>query len=222
MNIVIPLEGRVHAVIRSSFVVAKRQTENKYSLSGVSFQMSEVEPGQVLILPDEVQVTEGQIITDEMCLQALPIESFVSVNAEEALPNALGLLLRIAVADGQISDAELVSIQPALEGRLWQPGIAVSVGDVYSFGGYLWRCIQAHTTQGDWSPDMTPALWHKVEIVPEDQPRVWDSGIVYVAGDVVAYPDVNSTQYECIQGHTSQVGWEPPSVPALWKQHTES
>ena len=24
--------------------------------------------------------------------------------------------------------------------------------------------------------------------------------------------------YEVIQGHTTQAGWEPPAVPALWKK----
>lgn len=35
----------------------------------------------------------------------------------------------------------------------------------------------------------------------------------YVAGDLFAYGD---NLYECVQGHTSQTGWEPPNVPALW------
>src|SRR5699024_11572509 len=59
------------------------------------------------------------IFTDELLMQALPLESFVSVSADEALPNVLGLLLRTAVADGRISDEELLSVQPALEGRNW-------------------------------------------------------------------------------------------------------
>jgi len=27
----------------------------------------------------------------------------------------------------------------------------------------------------------------------------------------------NGVEYKCIQAHTSQVGWEPPNVPALWQ-----
>ena len=74
------------------------------------------------------------------------MESFVTVSAEEALPNALGLLLRLAVADGRLTDAELLSIQPALEGRAWKSGISAQVGDVYTYANALWRCLQAHTT----------------------------------------------------------------------------
>ena len=38
MQIVIPLEGRVRTVIRSSFVAAKRLAESQYTLSGDNFQ----------------------------------------------------------------------------------------------------------------------------------------------------------------------------------------
>ena len=222
MQIVIPLEGRVRTVIRSSFVAAKRLAESQYTLSGDNFQMTGVTAEQVLILPDTVGVSEGQTVTNEMKMQALPFEGFIAVSAEETLPAVLGLLLRSAVADGKLTDEELLSVQPALEGRVWQPGISVQVGDVYACGGFLWRCIQAHTTQSDWLPDKVPALWHKVEIVHEDEVRVWQAGVNYAAGDEVAYPDTNGTLYACLQSHTALAGWEPPNVPALWKAKTQN
>lgn len=123
---------------------------------------------------------------DDLIVQSLPLDRFVSVSAEEALPNAIGLLLRLAVADGRVTDSELLRIQPALEGRLWQPGLDVKVGDVYTFGAFLWRCLQDHTTQGTWTPDLVPALWRKVEIISEDAVRVWAAGIDYIVGDEVA------------------------------------
>lgn len=218
MNIVIPLAGRVRMSIRSSFVVAKRTDAVHYDLSGDAFNLVSVTSDQVYVFGDEVELSENDLLTPELIAKALPLEQFIRVSAEEAVPNALGLLLRMAVADGRISDAELLTIQPALEGRLWQPGISVQVGDVYTFGAFLWRCIQPHTTQGDWSPDLTPSLWRKVEVIPEDAVRVWAAGIDYIVGDEVAYPDENSPLYECLQAHTSQNGWEPPLVPALWKE----
>lgn len=217
MQIIIPLEGRVRTVIRSSFVAAKRTSEAKYTLFGDSFQLSDVAAEQVLILPDSVDVSEGQTVTDALKMQALPLEGFVSVSAEEALPNVLGLLLRFAVADGKLTDEELLSVQPALEGRIWRPGLSVQVGDVYGYGGFLWRCVQAHTTQNDWTPDKAPALWRKVEIIYENEKRIWQAGVDYAVGDTASYPDEQGTEYECLQAHTSLSGWEPPNVPALWK-----
>ena len=222
MQIVIPLEGRVRTVIRSSFVAAKRLTESQYTLSGDNFQMTGVTADQVLILPDSVTVHENDAVTDEMKMQALPFEGFIAVSAEEALPNVLGLLLRSAVADGKLTDEELLSVQPALEGRVWQAGLSVQIGDVYSYAGFLWRCIQAHTTQTGWEPDKAPALWRKVEIIHEDTKRIWQAGMDYALGDSVFYPDENGTEYTCITAYTSQTGWEPPNVPALWQEKTST
>ncbi len=42
----------------------------------------------------------------------------------------------------------------------------------------------------------------------------WVANHSYAAGDRVSY---NGHDYQCIQAHTSQVGWEPPNVPALWQ-----
>ncbi len=217
MNIVIPFEGRAATVIRSSYLAAKRVSENKYNLSGEAFQMSKITPSQVIIFSDDVKITEGETLTDELLARALPLDQFISVTTEEALPNALGLLLRLAVADGRVTDEELLSIQPALEGRVWKAGQTVQVGDVYSYNAFLWRCLQAHTTQNDWPPDVVPALWRKVEIIHKDEVRVWQSGVNYAVGDEVAYPDENGALYTCLQAHTSLTGWEPPNVPALWQ-----
>lgn len=63
-----------------------------------------------------------------------------------------------------------------------------------------------------------PALWHKEEVISEDAVRVWQVGTDYIAGDEVAYPDEHSPLYECLQAHTSQEGWEPPMLAALWKE----
>ena len=216
MNIAIPLGGQIRMVICSSFVIAKRKDTTHYDLSGESFQLTGVTADQVYVFDDSVVITEGMELTHNLIAQSLPLDRFVSVSAEEALPNAIGLLLRLAVADGRVTDSELLRIQPALEGRLWQPGLDVKVGDVYTFGEFLWRCLQDHTTQGTWTPDLVPALWRKVEIISEDAVRVWTAGIDYIIGDEVAYPDENGTMYTCQQAHTAQTGWEPPAVPALW------
>jgi chitinase len=41
----------------------------------------------------------------------------------------------------------------------------------------------------------------------------WAPNTAYATGSLVSY---NGITYRCIQGHTSQTGWEPPNVPALW------
>ncbi|WP_443706256.1 alpha-lytic protease prodomain-containing protein [Saccharothrix luteola] len=43
----------------------------------------------------------------------------------------------------------------------------------------------------------------------------WQPGVAYTTGSLVTYDGVG---YRCLQGHTSQPGWDPPTVPALWER----
>lgn len=77
-----------------------------------------------------------------------------------------------------ISRSELVSllveVRPDLPDQLalkysamypaWKEGIAVEVGQRYQYGDRLYKVGQAHTTQADWTPDATPALWTVIDV----------------------------------------------------------
>lgn len=52
-----------------------------------------------------------------------------------------------------------------------------------------------------------------VELFP-----AWAAGVEYAVDVRVRYAD---TLYRCEQAHTSQAGWEPPNVPALWTEVAE-
>ena len=41
----------------------------------------------------------------------------------------------------------------------------------------------------------------------------WEADTKYEVGDRRRH---DGKVYKCLQAHTSQVGWEPPAVPALW------
>lgn len=68
----------------------------------------------------------------------------------------------------------LVEIRPELNDQLalkysamypvWATGIAVEVGQRYQYGDRLYKVGQAHTTQADWTPDATPALWTVIDV----------------------------------------------------------
>lgn len=217
MMIAIPADGRVMTILRSASIHARLTGDGLYALTGVNFRMNAIEAGMVFIFPDDIALAEGDAITSEVTDLALPIDDFLAPSAEEAAADALGLVLRAAVADGRVTDEELLRVAPALTERPWKPALAVVPGDVYTHDGVLWKCVQAHTTQSNWTPDATPALWHRVEITNESVTRVWAAAVEYAASDVVAYPDANGARYACVQAHTSLTGWEPPNVPALWR-----
>jgi hypothetical protein len=93
---------------------------------------------------------------------------------------------------------------------VWRVGIPVSAGQRYVYNAAVYIVQQAHTTQADWTPDVATTLWAPELPGPDNQ---WQAGVAYATDDIVTYSGVT---YRCIQGHTSQVGWEPPNVPALW------
>ena len=85
---------------------------------------------------------------------------------------------------------------------MWAIGRAYAVDDRVQYGGILYKCVQAHTTQADWTPDITPALWVVVSI--EEYPEwVQPTGAhdAYNIGDKVTYKgnhyvcDINGNVY---------------------------
>ena len=71
---------------------------------------------------------------------------------------------------------------------LWLPDTAYSVGDRVRDGDTLYKCVQSHTSQADWQPSVTPALWTRVSI--EEWPEwVQPTGAhdAYNEGDKVSH-----------------------------------
>ena len=44
----------------------------------------------------------------------------------------------------------------------WAAGVDYTAGYKVQHGGRLWRCLQAHTSQADWTPETAPALWTEI------------------------------------------------------------
>ena len=77
----------------------------------------------------------------------------------------------------------------------WVVGKAYAVNDRAQYNGTLYKCIQAHTSQADWIPSATPALWKTVSL--DEYPEwVQPTGAhdAYNIGDKVTY---NGQHYVC-------------------------
>ena len=70
----------------------------------------------------------------------------------------------------------------------WVVGKAYAVNDRTQYNGTLYKCVQAHTSQADWTPGATPALWVVVSIA-EYPEWVQPTGAhdAYNTGDKVSY-----------------------------------
>lgn len=91
--------------------------------------------------------------------------------------------------------AESLPDDDALDGvelfPAWTLDRAYDAGQRVRYGNKLYRCEQAHTSQSDWTPPKTPALWTEVS-KPGEIP-VWRQPTgaqdAYNLGDRVRYPD---------------------------------
>lgn len=98
----------------------------------------------------------------------------------------------------------------------WENGTAYIAGQRRQFGGKLYSCILAHTSQADWTPPAAVSLWSPVTINPETGYDEWKQPTgahdAYNKGDRVVY---NGKVYESlIDGNT----WSPDTYPAGWKE----
>ena len=73
------------------------------------------------------------------------------------LPTAYAMRAVIEESVASLDDETAVTV-PSLF-TPWKPGEAVNVGDRRYYATRLYKVVQAHTTQADWTPDKTPALW---------------------------------------------------------------
>lgn len=95
----------------------------------------------------------------------------------------------------------------------WQAGVAYKVSNRRRYDGKLYRCVQAHTSQADWTPDVTPALWVRTSQEGEVPEWVQPTGAhdAYAKGDKVRH---GGKVWESLVDANV---WEPSaSTPTLW------
>jgi chitinase len=126
----------------------------------------------------------------------------------------------------------------------WVSTTAYVGGSIVSYGGDQWTAkwwtqgdIPGNNSQAVWTdngpcsggggtatptptPTPTPTATPTPTPTPTPSPTgtgtgtAWVANHAYAVGAIVTY---GGHTYKCLQAHTSQVGWEPPNVPALWQ-----
>ena len=72
----------------------------------------------------------------------------------------------------------------------WTTDTDYAVGFKVQRGGTLYKCLTAHTSQDDWTPDAAPSLWAKVLIPDPDTIPAWEQPYAtnaYMKGDKVTH-----------------------------------
>lgn len=168
-------------------------------------------------MSDEIKMTPETGMTDEEIAE-LEKQREAAREARlapfKALRQRMDAGLRYAVANDGVTDEELLTMSAATPE--WKPGMTLAVGDTVMHGGSMFVVIQAHTTQAGWEPGTaTQSLFRRVQ---QEGSTEWQPDTDYATGAECTY---EGSAYTCLQGHTSQVGWEPPNTPSLWKLKTE-
>lgn len=98
---------------------------------------------------------------------------------------------------------EAVELFPA-----WAADTAYSLGIRVRYGGKLYKCVQAHTSQHGWDPPSVPALW--TEVAKPGEIPVWRQPTgaqdAYNKDDKVWYPERDTTVYVSLVDNNV---WEP-------------
>lgn len=100
----------------------------------------------------------------------------------------------------------------------WKADVTYNTGDRILYDNTLYKVLQSHTSQEDWTPINAPSLFAKVLIVSEDTIPEWeqpDSTNPYMKGDKVSY---NGKAYESLIDNNI---WQPEAYPSGWKEISE-
>lgn len=72
----------------------------------------------------------------------------------------------------------------------WAYPVTYATGSIRRYGDALFRCVQAHTSQADWTPPVSASLWSKIGDPAAEWPD-WSQPIgahdAYSAGDKVSH-----------------------------------
>lgn len=109
--------------------------------------------------------------------------------------HAIKLRQMIETASAFLTDSEALEAVELFPN--WQVETAYEVGVRVRYEGQLYRCEQSHTSQADWTPDVTKALWTAVAEPGEIPVWVQPTGAqdAYRLGDKVHFPTADDPVY---------------------------
>lgn len=97
---------------------------------------------------------------------AADVESFAAYIKSEAEVKEAARVAQRYIPD----DVALAT--PAVLFDTWSAnGVAYVKGDIRQYDGLLYRCVQAHTSQSDWTPSAATSLWTRIADPTQEWPE---------------------------------------------------
>ena len=116
--------------------------------------------------------------------------------------NALIVREAMNTAGALLTDSQAASVPSLYEP--WAVGVSYSVGDRVQYDGKVYAVTQAHTSQADWTPDITPSLFKLLDVehagtmddpIPAAVGLTYKKDLYYIEDDVL---------YLCIRQDTDE------------------
>lgn len=118
----------------------------------------------------------------------------------------------LAQSTENLSDEDALAVAALYPTWVSKMGEQVNVGERYWYDGKLWKVVQAHTVQENWTPDVSVSLFTEVTI---DEWPAWrqpqGSTDAYMTGDKVTF---EGTHYVSLMDYNT---YSPAVYPAGWE-----
>lgn len=179
-----------------------RQTEENppiYTEDGIPLYRYSGIGGIVILRPDE------EIAADRAAIPAPPPSAQELLRADvDSLSVATSIAFVTLAETGSIDDVTAGEHPEMFAG--WASDIAYAAGNIRRYGEQLYRCLQAHSSQTDWTPDKAVSLWTRIADPAEMWPE-WSQPVgahdAYAAGDQVSHNGIH-----WVSGIDGNI-WEP-------------
>lgn len=137
----------------------------------------------------------------------LPLDTIAD---EEPTVDDVRAVLKVKILASELTSEEIdviTSLYPP-----WEEGKPVIADEMYSYKSTLYRVVQPHTTQADWTPEKTQALFTPAAPVGVIQEWVQPTGAqdAYNIGDQVSFKGV------VYESKINANVWSPVAYPAGW------
>lgn len=111
-----------------------------------------------------------------------------------------------------LSDEDAVSVAALFPTWSSRVGDEIAVGERVWYNGKLYKVIQAHTVQSEWTPDAAQSLFTEISVAEwPDFVQPTGSEDAYMTGDRVTY---NGERYICTMDYNV---YAPDAYPAGWE-----
>lgn len=133
------------------------------------YQQKEYEAGQAALVEHSEEINDVKKASETMSI----VSSIAFVTLSES-----GAIDEVTASEHLDAFAE------------WEPNVDYAVGNLRKYQDVLYKCVQAHHSQADWTPDAAVSLWAKAGNPNEEWPE-WSQPVgahdVYMKGDKVTY-----------------------------------